>query len=287
MSLAAAFLWGSGDFCGGVAVRRASPYLIVTLAHGLSLVLLIGVAVVLNIPLPLDRSIEIAVAAGVLGGIGLVLLYAALAVGTMGLSASVGGLITALIPLLFSIWTEYRRTGGWPHPVQLMGFATAAVAIWLIAWAPGPIHPRGLGLAAGAGVCFGMLLVMLKLAAGAEASTHQTLWILAFARAGSTATAGVMTVISSQSKTATSSRHVFRNVGLIALIALAGVLDTSGNLLYTMATQIGNLGVAAVISSLYPGATIVLAMLLLKERTTRIQALGMALALVAVILISR
>ena len=71
------------------------------------------------------------------------------------------------------------------------------------------------------------------------------------------------------------------------LAAIAGVLDTSGNLLYMLSSLTGRLDVAAVLSSLYPAATILLAAWLLKERTTRMQAFGMALAIVAVALISR
>jgi drug/metabolite transporter (DMT)-like permease len=67
---------------------------------------------------------------------------------------------------------------------------------------------------------------------------------------------------------------------------MTGVFDASGNSFYILATRLGRLDIAAVLSSLYPASTILLAALLLKERTTRSQTLGMALALVAVVLIS-
>jgi len=73
---------------------------------------------------------------------------------------------------------------------------------------------------------------------------------------------------------------------LLALIAIAGIFDASGNTFYTIATRLGRLDVAAVLSSLYPASTILLAAVLLKERATRSQTAGMALALVAVVLIS-
>jgi drug/metabolite transporter (DMT)-like permease len=73
---------------------------------------------------------------------------------------------------------------------------------------------------------------------------------------------------------------------VLGLIAIAGIFDASGNTFYTIATRLGRLDIAAVLSSLYPASTILLAAVLLKERTTRSQAAGMALALVAVVLIS-
>ncbi len=80
--------------------------------------------------------------------------------------------------------------------------------------------------------------------------------------------------------------HFLTLGAILFCIAIAGIFDASGNTFYTMATRLGRLDVAAVLSSLYPASTILLAAVLLKERTTRSQAVGMVLALVAVVLIS-
>lgn len=166
--------------------------------------------------------------------------------------------------------------------MKLIGFVIAALAIWLIAYTPGDkAHPRGLGLAVLAGLGCGGALVLLHLAA-----MDNVLWALTLMRV-----AGVVIAA------ATGLALWFRGRGLPAkapfswrsvllLAALAGLFDTTGNLFYVFASFAGRLDVAAVLSSLYPAATMALAAWLLKERATRSQMAGIVLALVAVVLIS-
>lgn len=292
LALTAAASWGGADFAGGLAARRASPFATVAIAHGMSLVVLGTLALWLQIPAPSAHTGILGAWSGLIGGLALVLLYEALALGKMGLSAAIAGLLTAAIPVGFSFFTE-----GLPRPIQIAGFSLAALAIWLIASVPGEkAHPRALGRAALAGIGFGIFFILLKLA-----GRGGVVWPLLYARLASFAlTTSIYAASvflrrkSSQprdeaSQTSHAAGRVSRSPWapiFLLLVAVSCVFDTGGNLLYTMATRAGRLDIAAVLSSLYPAGTILLAALLLKERTTGAQAVGMALALGAVVLIA-
>jgi drug/metabolite transporter (DMT)-like permease len=160
------------------------------------------------------------------------------------------------------------------------------VAIWMIARAPSsPSSKQAILLGAAAGASFGCLFILLKLA-----GRGGVLWPLACSRMASTTLAAVVTWIGMR-RTGGVRRDSKQTLSwpgwaVLGLIAIAGVFDASGNTFYTIATRLGRLDIAAVLSSLYPASTIVLAAVLLKEHATRSQAAGMALALVAVVLIS-
>lgn len=279
LGLGTAGIWGAADFSGGLAAKRAAPAFVVAVAHGFSLLLLIFAAAFLH------TSVSVQGLDGLLSGVfcggGLIALYAALSRGAMGLSAAVSGVLTAIVPVLFSWAREGRET-----PARLAGFAVAAAAIWLIAYTPeqspdGRAHPRGLGLAVVAGLCFGAMLVFMHLAA-----VHGVLSALVAMRITSTsvaAVAGMAMWLWSKRDNAAAGAFPIGKALLLAM--LAGVLDTSGNLLYLLASRAGRLDIPAVLSSLYPAGTILLAAWLLRERTTRSQAVGMGLALAAVVLI--
>jgi drug/metabolite transporter (DMT)-like permease len=272
LGLAAAAFWGGGDFTGGLATRRASPFVTIAVAHGISLAALLAIVIAWHIPAPSPYIQYMGVLSGLVAGLGVVLFYKALSLGGMGLSAAIAGLISAAIPVVFSFFTE-----GLPHPVQILGILLAVVSIWLIASAPGATAPKTLVMATLAGISFGIYFIQLKIT-GAGGVT----WALTLARVGSFVLAISVCAIQAGIRT-------FRPVQAVsdkAEALLTCVLDTGGNLFYTLATTVGRLDVAAVVSSLYPAVTILLAALVLKEKTTRTQTIGMLLALVAVVLIS-
>jgi drug/metabolite transporter (DMT)-like permease len=279
LGLAASVFWGASDFLGGLATRKAHVVGVVAMAHSLSLGLLLLAALTTHSPLPPPRFALLGLCAGAFGGVALILYYQALSLGEMGITTALTGLLTALVPVVYSFITQ-----GSPKSTQIAGFVLAAGAIALIAYAPaGRPRPLALGLASIAGVAFGVFLVVLKVG-----SAHSLLWQLIYSRVAS-ATLAVGIVIGMQ-------LHAGENAGLwrkqarenrfMWVAGSAGVLEATGSLLYMQAAREGRLDVAAVLASLYPVATIVLAAWFLKERATSSQTLAMALALGAVVLVS-
>ncbi|GAC1406371.1 MAG: DMT family transporter [Ktedonobacteraceae bacterium] len=267
--LAASLFWGSGDFSGGLASRRETTTSVVLAAYAIGGVLLIGLALIWREPFPSSLDILWGALAGVAGVIGLVAFYSALAIGQMGIIAPLSAILTAGLPVLFSISTE-----GLPGSLQLGGFVLALLAIVLVSRpqrAQG--RPKGIGMALLAGCGFGCFFILIsRVAPGA------TFWPLVVARFTSVICLLVLVLIRHQ--------KILPKRTVVPLVGLAGVLDAIGNAFFVLAAHAGRLDVAAILSSLYPAATVLLAALLLRERVTRIQTLGILLALIAVPLIS-
>jgi drug/metabolite transporter (DMT)-like permease len=230
---------------------------------------MLSLAFLFGEPVPPSSSLLWGAVAGLVGGIGLAAFYRALAIGKMGINAPLASVITAVLPLVFSFWTE-----GLPHASQLMGFALAMVSIWLITMQGGASGgSAGLALAVLAGIGFSGFLLFIKLAGSAS-----IFWPLVSARTASFLL--MMVIILSRGGDWKPGRAA------VSYILLAGVLDSGANALYVAAAQRGRLDVAAVLSSLYPASTVILARLVLKERLSGTQSAGMAAALVAVVLIA-
>jgi drug/metabolite transporter (DMT)-like permease len=279
LGLAASAFWGASDFLGGLATRKAHVVGVVAVAHGISLGLLLLAALATHSPLPPQRFVLLGLCAGTVGGVALILYYQALSLGEMGITTALTGLLTALIPVVHSFITQ-----GSPKSTQIAGFVLAAAAIALIAYAPAGLpRPLALGLASIAGVAFGVFLVVLKIG-----STHSLLWQLIYSRVASTTLAGgiVIAMLLRPGENVAAWRKEAGKNRFLWFAGSAGVLEAAGSLLYMQATREGRLDVAAVLASLYPVVTIVLAAWLLKERATSSQTVGMALALGAVVLVS-
>jgi len=269
LSLGAAAVWGGGDFAGGLATKRANVFRVVAGAHACGLVLMLVLAWVTRETFPPRSSLVWGAVAGVAGALGIAALYQALSIGRMGIVAPVASVITAVLPVLIGMYSE-----GMPAPVQLAGFVLALISIWLVARPQGEIDThRGLGLAVLAGVMFGLFLV-----AGKQAGHHGVVWPLVAARIASTILMLVIVAFA-----AADPRPL--RPALVPML-LAGILDTSANALFIAATQHGRLDVTAVLSSLYPASTVILARVLLKERISPAQNAGIVGALISVAMIS-
>src|SRR5579884_1658477 len=267
--LLASLCWGSGDFNGGLASRRATASSVVIAAYGVGFVLLIVLALIWREPFPAPIDIFWGGLAGLAGALGLISFYSALSVGQMGIAAPVSAVLTASLPVIFSIFLQ-----GLPGALQVAGFVLALVAIALISRperAKG--RPEGLGLALLAGCGFGCFFILIS-----RVSAGSTFWPLAVARLSSVLLLVIMTGVRQQ--------PLLPKLDVAPLVLLAGILDAIGNAFFVLAAHTGRLDVAAILSSFYPAATVLLALLILRERVTRVQAIGIALALVAVPLIS-
>ena len=267
-SLAAVFAWGTSDFLGGYAARRANAFLLTAIAHISGLLLMAAVAVATYSPFPSRTAVVWALVGGLSGGGALAIFYRALATGRMGLTAPVAAVLGAAIPTVFGMFSE-----GLPQRAQIVGFAMAATGIWLISRTEDDSHPQGIGMAALAGIGFAGYYLCVKQAGDASAY-----WIAAVSKVASFSLTGVIVLIGR------SARQI--DARGIAFGVLAGCLDIIGSVLFIRAIQNGRLDAAVVLSSLYPAVTVLLARFILNEHFTRWKALGMFAALLAVPMIA-
>jgi drug/metabolite transporter (DMT)-like permease len=267
--LAASISWGTGDFSGGLASRRAHVFSVVLASYAVGMVLLPILALAWSEPLPSWRDALWGASAGLAGTLGLTAFYRALAIGRMGITAPITAVLAASLPVIFSAFTQ-----GLPGPLQLAGFVLALLSVALVSRperASG--RPEGLGLALLAGIGFGSFFILIS-----QASAHAVFWPLASARLASLLFMIVFVRIRGE--------QMLPKKSVFPLILLAGSLDVAGNVFFILAAHTGRLDVATILSSLYPAVTVLLAAIILRERVSHIQAIGIALALGAILLIS-
>src|SRR6478735_2307981 len=276
LALLSAVLYGAGDFVGGVASRRASTLAVVFVSQ-------FAGAVALLVLLPLLPSATVGrgdliwgAAAGLAGGIGVALLYRALAIGTMSVVAPTTAVCAVVIPVAVS-----NLLGERPSSLSLTGVAMALMAIVLVSQASTPAesarhHARSapaLTIAIASGVAIGVFYLAL-----ARTARDAGLWPLLAARGASAVVFVIMALVSGH-----GALRMPRDV--LPMAILCGMLDMTANALYLVATRGGSLSTIVTLASLYPASTVVLARLVLRERLSRLQIAGVAACLVAIVLI--
>jgi drug/metabolite transporter (DMT)-like permease len=296
LALAAAASWGGGDFSGGMGVKAAGgttagALRVVLVAHASSLAVLLAILSLQHAALPHGAPLVWGLVAGVTAGISLTAFYIALARGAMGGSAALSGLLAAAIPAAVSSVLE-----GVPAPLRIVGFVLALGAIWLIAAGPSPEAEHAvdgseptessrttLVLALVGGIGFGIYFVALRMA-----NPLGVVEPVALARAASLVTCALLLVaVTVRSRRAAVAEPATKLTRMVIVWALGvALLDTGGNLLLIAATRTGRLDIAAVLASLYPAGTILLAAWHLHERPTKRQLTGMAIAAAAVVMIT-
>jgi drug/metabolite transporter (DMT)-like permease len=267
--LSSAVTWGIGDFSGGLATRRTPVLSVVLLSQVMGIALLSALAIIRGESAPALTDILWGASAGIVGQVGLLSFYRAMAIGQMGIAAPITAVLAAALPVLVGSLAQ-----GLPNTLHIVGFILALVGIWFIS-RPHPEvgRPAGLELAFLAGLGFGGFLVLI-----AQVHENAVFWPLVAARAASISV--MLGVILIQRRFTAPIRAV------LPLIMLAGIMDVGGNAFFVLAEQAGRLDVASVLSSLYPATTVLLALIILKERLTRVQSVGILLALIAIPMIA-
>ncbi len=264
--------WGAGDFAGGISSRRIGAMRAVLYADGAGILFLLAGLLVFPEPIPAISSLLLAALAGLAGSLGLLCMYRAMETGSMSIAAPVSALLAAALPVLVGAVTQ-----GLPGALQIAGFALALAAVWFVSQEDGArLHIERLSdlrLPLLAGVGFGTYFVVIH-----SAAQTATIWPMIASRLAGTVLLTVV-VLSRRESLSIPSRAW-------GLVALNAGLDVGGNVFYVIASQIGRLDVSAVLSSLYPGVTVLLAWLLLKERINRTQVFGIILALAAIVLMT-
>jgi drug/metabolite transporter (DMT)-like permease len=277
LALLSSLFYGSADFLGGLASRRAPVLAVVVTSQAAGFAVLALVMPLLPAAHPTHAEIAWGAAAGATGGLGVALLYRALALGPMSIVAPVTAVSALSIPVVVGLALGER-----PGAVALAGVLVAVAAIVLISREPESITAggsrasrvsRGVWIALAAGVVIGVFYVCL-----ARTSSAAGLWPLLVARAVSVtlfAAAGLL-----------RRERVIPGAGAWLVVLAAGVLDMLANVLYLLAVRGGLMSVVSPLASLYPAATVLLAALVLRERIHRVQAFGLGAAAVAVALIT-
>jgi drug/metabolite transporter (DMT)-like permease len=238
---------------------------VVLVSQLVGMVLAYGLGLLRGESTPLPADLFWSVLGGLAGGIGITSLYHGLAVGRMGVVAPVTGVLAALIPVAAGIVLE-----GVPSTLTTVGIVLAIVAVILVSRVrDASSGPSGLRFAVLAGVAIGAFSVFV-----AQISDGHAFGPLALIRLVEAILIGVVVLV-----TGAVWRPERR---LLPAMAGVGVLDMTGNGAFILAVQGGSLAVAAVLSSLYPVMTVILAALFLRERVTAMHAVGIALAIGAI-----
>jgi drug/metabolite transporter (DMT)-like permease len=271
LALGSSIGWGSADFLGGSATRRLHILTVSLFSQAVGFAFVLGLVVAGGNGLPDARTVALGLAGGCLGAVGLAALYSALAIGPMGVVAPMVSL-SVVVPVGAGLLSGER-----PGTLQLVGVAAAIGGVVLAARhrdeAGARVSARAVVLAVVAAVCLGSLALVLSRAGDTDASGA-----VLMVRIGSLSLLGVAALVGHPSFETTARQRV--------TLASIGILDSGSNLLFVLASQRGLLSLVAVVASLYPVTTVLLARGLLGERLSRIQAAGVSLALVGIALIA-
>jgi len=268
-----ALMYGAGDFCGGLGVRKSPLISVLAISQLTGLILAVIAAVVLRQPFPNGRDLLWGMVGGVCGAAGLAGLYTAIATTPVAVASPVAAVTGAVIPVLLGFAGGER-----PATLAWVGIALALPAIVLLSAGRAAKGQESLvrkavilGLTAGLG--FGLFFFAI-----AHTAHTSGLWPLVSARVATLSLIVVYAGIARQSL-------VPRREGVLPIL-LSGMLDMSANIAFLLASRVGMLTLAAVVTSLYPGPTVILALIFYRERLTLPRIAGLLLALAGVALIS-
>ena len=282
LALASAALYGAADFLGGLASRRTSTIAVVIVSQAVGLLPLALLLVVLP-GTPSGSDLLWGAIAGLAGSTGVALLYRALAIGTMSIVAPTTAVCAVMLPVLAE-WWRGERLGA----TTIGGIALALAAIVLVSQPPQAFRsgshtapdrrgwprplPAGMGLALLSGVAIGLFFLAL-----ARTAMTAGLWPLLFSRA--------LSIVVFTGIALAGSHPIAMPRPVFTLAGTCGVVDMLANALYLIASRGGPLSVVVTLASLYPASTVILARIVVGERLSTLQNVGIVCALTAVVLI--
>jgi len=276
LGLAVAVIYGTGDFLGGLATKRATTWSVVVVVQTVGLVALAILVPIDGVPMPAGRDLVLGAFASCAGMVGLGLLFLGLARGPMGVVAPITAVGAAVLPAGWGLLQGER-----PSVAALIGVALAVVAVGFIARHP-PEHGTDepataatstLLLAIASGACFGTFFVIIS-----HTDDGSGFWPLLSGRAASVPLLLAALVVTRQ--------HILPTRAGVGVALLSGCFDVTANALLLLAVREGLLTLVSPVASLYPASTVVLARFVLHERLQRIQLGGLVAALVGVVLIA-
>jgi drug/metabolite transporter (DMT)-like permease len=274
-ALAAALLYGSADFLGGAATRRAHVLSVLGVSATTGAVVVTAAA--LLIPGPVSAAgLAWGAGAGVAGALGFMVFYAGLAAGPMSVVAPVSAVVATVLPVAAALADGER-----PGARVYAGSLACIAAVVLVSMGGGgrtalKFAGRGIGYGIAAGVAFGVFFLFIR-----NGGQTGALWPVAAARLAETL---IVLVAAGGARVGLVTWRSGRRVFLAALGAGAG--DVGANVCYVLATRAGLFGLAVVLTSLYPGVTVLLARLVLGERMGWVRGAGLALAAAGILLVT-
>jgi len=285
LGLAAAVLYGTGDFLGGLASRRVQVLAVLTLAEMAGVMVALPAAATSSGPARLP-GLAWGIGAGLVGGLGLIIFYTGLAAGPMSVVAPVSGLVSTVLPVGVAL-AEGERPGAGVYAGALLCLAAIVLASSAgdstpadgTSAAPRPGPPRagravGYGVASGAS--FGLFFLLIR-----NAGQSGELWPVAAGRVGELAVVLIAAAVLRRSMLPPGT-----DGKLLLAAAAAGGIDVVANICYVAATRTGMFGLVVVLASLYPGVTVLLARVVLGERLRWVQRTGLALAAIGILLVA-
>jgi drug/metabolite transporter (DMT)-like permease len=274
VGLASAVIFGTADFFGGLASKRLLPVRVVAISASVGLTLLLVASLMVGGRFSWEAVLWGGLS-GVVGSFGILLLYAALAIGPMSILSPLTAVISAIVPVVWGVILGER--------LSLIGYVAlgiAMVAVVLVGFVPekGAVRPslRGLLYAIGSGTLIGILLILLN-----QAPDDSGLLPLVFNRASYLVILWAIVLVVVVRGRMRHDPPGPRIRPVLPLIIAAGVADSTANTLIILGLRLGDLSVVAVLTALYPIGTIALAAIVLKERIAPVQWAGLVLALVA------
>jgi uncharacterized membrane protein len=272
LGLAAAIAYGLGDFVGAFASRRHSAVTVLLHSYPVGAVLML--LMLPAFPGSVDgRVIGFGIAGGAAGLVGVVIMYGLMVIAPMNVISPVTAVLAAIVPVIFGVIVGER-----PHLSAWFGIAIGIAAVLLVSRTTedhphGKIAMRVLALAFVAGLGFGFYFIFL-----ARAGNDSGLWPLVISRVAS---AALIVPLAQR-------QHAFARIRgrMLAITVLAGACDALANMFFLLASRHGLLSLASVLTSLYPAVTVILAVGLLHEHTSKVQRAGLGLAAASIVLIT-